>query len=176
MARRARCRCGEMLNFRKGPAGYKMRCPSCNSVVRLKRQKPTRMKAAVGGENLDIVRHDLPAMPVAEAEQFGFAARSKSPPDFRTLVCESCSMIVATQSERCPGCGGVMGGKSFLPTAAVSGGPAPEPVVESIELQLLNSGSVKTAASRKLLLIGGISAAAILLLVAGIVVTIWLRR
>jgi hypothetical protein len=35
MARRGRCRCGTLLTFRRGPAGYKVRCPACGSVVRL---------------------------------------------------------------------------------------------------------------------------------------------
>jgi rRNA maturation endonuclease Nob1 len=36
MARRGRCRCGSVLRFEKGPNGYKTRCPSCGSVVRLR--------------------------------------------------------------------------------------------------------------------------------------------
>ena len=36
MARKGRCRCGQMLRFEKGPQGYKMRCPGCSSVVRLR--------------------------------------------------------------------------------------------------------------------------------------------
>ena len=36
MARRGRCRCGSVLQFRRGPEGYKTRCPSCGSVVRLR--------------------------------------------------------------------------------------------------------------------------------------------
>ncbi len=36
MVRRGRCRCGTLLKFRPGPQGYKMRCPGCGSVVRLR--------------------------------------------------------------------------------------------------------------------------------------------
>jgi hypothetical protein len=36
MSRRARCRCGAVLRFEKGPNGYKTRCPGCGSVVRLR--------------------------------------------------------------------------------------------------------------------------------------------
>ena len=35
MARRGRCRCGQILVFHRGPQGYKMRCPQCLAVVRL---------------------------------------------------------------------------------------------------------------------------------------------
>jgi ssDNA-binding Zn-finger/Zn-ribbon topoisomerase 1 len=44
MMRQGRCRCGSVLRFEKGPNGYKTRCPSCGSVVRLQpaaaRDKP----------------------------------------------------------------------------------------------------------------------------------------
>jgi predicted RNA-binding Zn-ribbon protein involved in translation (DUF1610 family) len=36
MTRRGRCRCGAVLRFEKGSNGYKTRCPSCGSVVRLR--------------------------------------------------------------------------------------------------------------------------------------------
>jgi hypothetical protein len=36
MARRGKCRCGKILTFHRGPEGYKMRCPGCSSVVRLR--------------------------------------------------------------------------------------------------------------------------------------------
>src|SRR5437016_4573558 len=36
MSRRGRCRCGAILKFRQGPEGYKMRCPECDSIVRLR--------------------------------------------------------------------------------------------------------------------------------------------
>jgi hypothetical protein len=39
MARRGRCRCGEILTFRRGPNGYKERCPKCKAVVRLRTGK-----------------------------------------------------------------------------------------------------------------------------------------
>ena len=35
MARRGKCRCGQMLEFHKTPQGYKGRCPRCKAVVRL---------------------------------------------------------------------------------------------------------------------------------------------
>jgi hypothetical protein len=46
MARRGRCRCGEILVFRRGPQGYKTRCPSCQAVVRL-RAEPSPQLAEV---------------------------------------------------------------------------------------------------------------------------------
>jgi hypothetical protein len=36
MTRQGRCRCGEILQFRRGPDGYKVRCPKCSAVVRLR--------------------------------------------------------------------------------------------------------------------------------------------
>ena len=36
MGHRGRCRCGNILDFACGPDGYKMRCPLCGSVVRLR--------------------------------------------------------------------------------------------------------------------------------------------
>jgi len=35
MARKGRCRCGNILRFKKGSRGYKTRCPLCGAVVRL---------------------------------------------------------------------------------------------------------------------------------------------
>jgi hypothetical protein len=36
MPRRGLCRCGTVLKFESGPDGYKMRCPGCGAVVRLR--------------------------------------------------------------------------------------------------------------------------------------------
>ena len=48
MSRRGQCRCGLILTFHRTGHGYKMRCPSCGSVVRLrvgrKRRKPSGPK------------------------------------------------------------------------------------------------------------------------------------
>jgi hypothetical protein len=43
MARRGQCRCGLVLTFHRTAKGYKMRCPSCGAVVRL-RVEPKRRK------------------------------------------------------------------------------------------------------------------------------------
>jgi hypothetical protein len=42
MSRRGQCRCGLVLKFRRTAQGYKMRCPSCGAVVRLRTCKPRR--------------------------------------------------------------------------------------------------------------------------------------
>src|SRR5581483_2784531 len=51
MSRRGQCRCGLILTFHRTEQGYKMRCPSCGSVVRLRvgrrRRKPTGAKTAL---------------------------------------------------------------------------------------------------------------------------------
>jgi hypothetical protein len=45
MTRRGRCQCGTILQFHPGPQGYKMRCPRCGSVVRLRvDDEPTRIR------------------------------------------------------------------------------------------------------------------------------------
>jgi hypothetical protein len=57
MARRGQCRCGLILTFHRGAGGYKMRCPGCGSVVRLRvkgkkrrrpRPEPTVIQPVVG--------------------------------------------------------------------------------------------------------------------------------
>jgi DNA-directed RNA polymerase subunit M/transcription elongation factor TFIIS len=184
MARRARCRCGEILVFRKGPDGYKIRCPSCNSVVRLRRTRSSRKTAASRDDRAAGVAGEQAGLPLAVAEPFEFAlqespelpyAPSSVPPDYRTLVCESCSMIVTTESEHCPGCGGSMSRKITPPRTIASDEPAEDQPAESIELQLLDAGSEKPDATRKILLIAGVSAA-VVLIVVGIVLTLWLRH
>lgn len=42
MARRAQCRCGFQLKARRGPDGYKTRCPNCRANVRVRRSKKRR--------------------------------------------------------------------------------------------------------------------------------------
>jgi hypothetical protein len=41
MSRRGQCRCGAVLDFVSGPQGYKMRCPMCGAVVRLRADAST---------------------------------------------------------------------------------------------------------------------------------------
>ncbi len=49
MPLRGVCRCGTLLTCKRGPSGYKMRCPSCRSVVRIRepekqrRQRPSQI-------------------------------------------------------------------------------------------------------------------------------------
>jgi hypothetical protein len=42
MSRRGQCRCGLILTFHRTAQGYKMRCPSCGAVVRLRAPKKGR--------------------------------------------------------------------------------------------------------------------------------------
>jgi hypothetical protein len=44
MGHRGRCRCGNILDFARGPDGYKMRCPACGSVVRLRAEDAKRRR------------------------------------------------------------------------------------------------------------------------------------
>jgi hypothetical protein len=52
MARRGRCRCGNILVFHRGPQGYKMRCPQCLAVVRLNAQE-TAVEPKQPGDDLE---------------------------------------------------------------------------------------------------------------------------
>src|SRR5438046_10424100 len=45
MAQRGRCRCGAILDFQQSEHGYKMRCPECGSVVRLRIDLPQTVPA-----------------------------------------------------------------------------------------------------------------------------------
>ena len=57
MARRGQCHCGAVLRFERGPEGYKMRCPHCGSIVRLRREsrrsKKQQPAAAMTGSAAD---------------------------------------------------------------------------------------------------------------------------
>ncbi len=48
MPRRGLCRCGTVLAFESGPGGYKMRCPQCGAVVRLRADEQTRQRQRSG--------------------------------------------------------------------------------------------------------------------------------
>jgi hypothetical protein len=57
MARLGQCRCGAILRFEKTSRGYKMRCPVCKSIVRLRtdatpHKKRPHSRAAVTAPNL----------------------------------------------------------------------------------------------------------------------------
>ena len=40
MPRRGKCRCGTVLTFERTAQGYKVRCPNCQAVVRLRAEEP----------------------------------------------------------------------------------------------------------------------------------------
>src|SRR5438105_2963231 len=57
MSRRGKCRCGTILKFRRGPTGYKMRCPACGAVVRLRVEPdstPSRTVSCSCGEHVQV--------------------------------------------------------------------------------------------------------------------------
>jgi hypothetical protein len=45
MARRGQCRCGLILTFHRTAQGYKLRCPSCGAVVRLRVKEKRRRRS-----------------------------------------------------------------------------------------------------------------------------------
>ena len=40
MPRRGKCRCGTVLDFERTANGYKVRCPNCQAIVRLRAEEP----------------------------------------------------------------------------------------------------------------------------------------
>jgi hypothetical protein len=101
MARRGRCRCGFVLKFKRGPDGYKTRCPSCGCMVRLQRVAARR---TAGTRKAPRSR----AVPASEAPAFsvpGFESESKAS---RTVTCEVCYALVPANASRCPDCGSVL--------------------------------------------------------------------
>jgi hypothetical protein len=101
MARRGRCRCGLVLKFKKGPDGYKTRCPSCGCVVRLKPVAARRTaKKRKAPRSRPAPASDLPAFSVR-----GFESESRAS---RTATCEVCYALVPTDASRCPDCGSVL--------------------------------------------------------------------
>jgi hypothetical protein len=68
MAADGRCRCGNLLRFRRGQTGYKTRCPVCHAMVRL--QKAGRRKQ--GTEQVSVseptpsATKNLPPLPPLE--------------------------------------------------------------------------------------------------------------
>jgi hypothetical protein len=81
MPRRGQCRCGLILTFRRTAQGYKMRCPSCGAVVRLrtgkKRRRPTANEAGLAPPAPGEIDVELVPVP---------AAAPTSPPRGRWLV------------------------------------------------------------------------------------------
>lgn len=85
MSRHGQCRCGLILTFHRSPHGYKMRCPSCGAVVRLrtrhKRGKPERAQAALPGEKPPPGQFDVELLPGPESP-----ARARTRPGRKNLV------------------------------------------------------------------------------------------
>ena len=96
MVRRGQCRCGSVLDFQKGPDGYKTRCPRCGSVVRLRlalTKKRPKQKSAPRGR------------PVDESETADLPASQLRPGVVRAITCEICQKRVSVDATHCPACG-----------------------------------------------------------------------
>ncbi len=63
MSRRGQCRCGLVLTFQRTVQGYKMRCPSCGAVVRLRAGKKRRKPAVAKTERMALAPYLAPAEP-----------------------------------------------------------------------------------------------------------------
>ena len=83
MPRRGLCRCGTVLKFEFGPDGYKMRCPGCGAVVRLRADTPgsadgTRHRQRSGVLAFQAPAPSDPEVPRSKApvvpENFNYAA------------------------------------------------------------------------------------------------------
>jgi hypothetical protein len=60
MARRGQCRCGLILTFHRSGGGYKMRCPGCGAVVRLRVKGKKRRRPRPEATVIQPVAADLP--------------------------------------------------------------------------------------------------------------------
>jgi hypothetical protein len=60
MARHGRCHCGQILQFQRGPDGFKERCPHCGSVVRLQAGPPRKKAAAHSAPPLPTYHQEAP--------------------------------------------------------------------------------------------------------------------
>jgi hypothetical protein len=99
MVRRGQCRCGSVLDFENGPEGYKTRCPSCGSVVRLRPRSSKRRPREKSA------RHGRLAQGVPTAR------RPASPLDQRTgrtVTCDLCQALVPVEALQCPACGSAL--------------------------------------------------------------------
>jgi hypothetical protein len=101
MVRRGQCRCGSVLHFEEGPNGYKTRCSSCGSVVRLKpistksRKRPKQKSAQHGRPAPEVADLRRPPLPIG--------ARAS-----RAVACELCNTLVPVEALQCPGCGSTL--------------------------------------------------------------------
>lgn len=71
--KRGQCRCGAVLQFTKGPTGYKTRCGSCGSVVRLQVPR-VRRRANEAARPRPLAQTSIPVLetnPLALIEQTG---------------------------------------------------------------------------------------------------------
>jgi DNA-directed RNA polymerase subunit M/transcription elongation factor TFIIS len=150
MARRGQCRCGSVLSFQKGPDGYKTRCPSCGSVVRLRPQsskKRVKQKSARRGRPPgDVQAANRPA------SQFG-------PRAGRAVTCEVCHTLVPVEATQCPGCGSALA----LTTAA--------PILAD-----RRPSSLRATVPKWPKILGWLTASAALIAVAAIVLMLSLRH
>jgi hypothetical protein len=119
MSRRGRCRCGSVLRFQKGPNGYKTRCLSCGSVVRLRRAtvrargKKCRLTCPCGA-NL-FVRRGMKRTTCPDCKRTLMVPKNHPPraaslaalggEPGRTVTCETCQRIVSARASQCPSCG-----------------------------------------------------------------------
>jgi hypothetical protein len=88
-----------VLDFEKGPDGYKTRCPSCGSVVRLKATKTKRRSKQKSARHGRLVR-DVPPE--------HWAASALDQRVGRAVTCELCHTRVPVEALKCPGCGAAL--------------------------------------------------------------------
>lgn len=133
MARRGRCRCGSVLKFHKRPEGYKTRCPSCGSVVRLNpvaaRSTAKKRKASKGIDSNFVPASHLPALPVPAAEP--------GPITDRTVTCEVCYAIVPALAGHCPDCGSALDLTRAAPSLGVGHSSRSTAILKSLSNRLI---------------------------------------
>lgn len=119
MARRGRCRCGLVLKFQKGPEGYKTRCPSCGSVVRL---QPVAARSTAKKKKTSKVVHSAPPSEVPAHED---QAAEPGPKAGRIVTCEVCFGMVPAEARQCPDCGAELARTVAAPALGAEQGGVP---------------------------------------------------
>jgi hypothetical protein len=122
MARRGRCRCGNVLTFQRGPDGYKVRCPVCKAVVRLSTA-------------------DAPKPPAAEGHCTACGAPVAAAPGESLVLCAACRGAVGDAVARIPVAPVLPPPEPLPPLPAFGLAPSPPPPVAAARQEPRPPGS-----------------------------------
>lgn len=140
MERRGQCRCGSVLHFEKGTHGYKMRCPTCGSVVRLRLSKRRSVRPVQPPKHIEARSQPDAVLRIKSGADTdpGSALPSERSPGFepatalhpggtRTVRCDVCHATVPAQASQCPQCGTALALTTVAPILEKHSSPAPVP-------------------------------------------------